>query len=178
MEVPIELCVSAKVYKQSSFRKGLITAIFVALYSAAIPYCYYTSGSPRKAAMINAQKIADEKWASLGNSTSLIDVNDTSSASTSSQYLEEREILPDSSLSRLLSSSSAALKSGDASKQDDFHQDESVNDAQSSQISPKDLSTTADNDAVMDYSKTGQQSSSGSWFGNMFGPSKVQHTKI
>ena len=32
------------------------------LYSISIPYCYLTSGEPRKFAMIRAQKLADEKW--------------------------------------------------------------------------------------------------------------------
>lgn len=168
MDVPIELCVSAKVYKASTFRRGLITAFFIILYSIAIPYCYYTSGSPRKAAMINAQKIADERWASLGNSTG--NANDTLLVGAyDSKTLEELEVLPDSSLSRLISSNdNAAFRSGDAANTDnDFNSNEG-NDGEG------DSSTHATGSGfVADYSQTGQQSSSSGWFGNLFGPSKV-----
>lgn len=40
----------------------LLTALIVLLYAVSIPYCYITSGEPRKIAMIHAQKLADEKW--------------------------------------------------------------------------------------------------------------------
>lgn len=40
----------------------LLTALVVLLYAISIPYCYFTSGEPRKIAMIHAQKLADEKW--------------------------------------------------------------------------------------------------------------------
>jgi hypothetical protein len=36
----------------------------IGLYAVTLPYCYYTAGEPRKAAMIHAQQLADEKWAS------------------------------------------------------------------------------------------------------------------
>jgi hypothetical protein len=33
------------------------------LYAIVIPYCYFTAGEPRKAAILNAQRLADERWA-------------------------------------------------------------------------------------------------------------------
>lgn len=63
MEVPIELCTSAKVYKRDPVRQMIWISILVALYAFSIPYCYYTAGDPRRAAMLQAQKLADEKWA-------------------------------------------------------------------------------------------------------------------
>lgn len=63
MEVPIEACVSAKVYRPDSTRRMILLAVLVAMYAVSIPFCYYTAGHPRKAAMIHSQKIADEKWA-------------------------------------------------------------------------------------------------------------------
>ena len=33
------------------------------MYAVVLPFCYLTAGEPRKAAMIAAQKLADEKWA-------------------------------------------------------------------------------------------------------------------
>jgi len=45
MEVPIDNnIVSARVYKKSPLRRGIITIVIVALYLFAVPYCYYTSG--------------------------------------------------------------------------------------------------------------------------------------
>lgn len=63
MEVPIELCTSAKVYRPDSRRRFFIFSLIVALYAWSLPYCYYTAGEPRKIAMEQAQKLADEKWA-------------------------------------------------------------------------------------------------------------------
>jgi hypothetical protein len=77
--IPIEKCVSARyvdlmfsnvyfdkfncrAFKKASERKWLLISILVLLYSISIPYCYITSGEPRRLAMIQAQKIADEKW--------------------------------------------------------------------------------------------------------------------
>jgi cation-transporting ATPase 13A1 len=64
MEIPIEFCVSARAYKAAPTRRIFLASLLIALYAAVIPYCYLTAGEPRKAAMISAQKIADEKWAS------------------------------------------------------------------------------------------------------------------
>jgi hypothetical protein len=36
-----------------------------------LPYCYYTAGEPRAAAMINAQHIFDDKWATEAAESSL-----------------------------------------------------------------------------------------------------------
>eukprot|EP01031_Cornospumella_fuschlensis_P038870 gene38870-47281_t len=53
------------------------------MYAVSIPFCYFTAGDPRKAAMIQAQKIADEKW----NADYLQSQNDTiSSADASFQF--------------------------------------------------------------------------------------------
>ena len=49
-------------YKSSSERRIVWISIIVLLYAISIPYCYLTSGEPRKVAMINAQKLSDEKW--------------------------------------------------------------------------------------------------------------------
>jgi hypothetical protein len=82
MEVPIELCNSAKVFRKDPIRSSIWTAFLVAMYAFSIPYCYNTAGEPRKAAMIHAQKLADEKWASEAsyidpattNGTSVVDM--------------------------------------------------------------------------------------------------------
>ena len=63
MEIPIELCKSAHVYKQDPIRRGIIIVILVILYAVSVPYCYMTAGEPRRIAMQQAQKLADEKWA-------------------------------------------------------------------------------------------------------------------
>lgn len=63
MEVPIELCQSAKVYKSDPIRRYVLLGLLLMIYAFSIPFCYYTAGEPRKAAMIAAQKLADEKWA-------------------------------------------------------------------------------------------------------------------
>ena len=63
MEVPIELCQSAKVYKSDPIRRNVLLGLLLMIYAFSIPFCYYTAGEPRKAAMIAAQKLADEKWA-------------------------------------------------------------------------------------------------------------------
>lgn len=67
MEVPIELCTSAHVYRPDSVRRMLLLAVLVAIYSFSIPYCYMTAGEPRRIAMIQAQKLSDEKWAAEVN---------------------------------------------------------------------------------------------------------------
>jgi hypothetical protein len=61
----------------------------VAMYAVVIPFCFYTAGEPRKAAMIAAQKLADEKWAkeafsmsNLTSSTIGMSSNDSSSGMT------------------------------------------------------------------------------------------------
>ncbi len=63
MDVPIELCTSAKVYRSDSLRRMLLISLIVALYSVVLPFCYYTAGEPRRTAMIQSQKLADERWA-------------------------------------------------------------------------------------------------------------------
>ena len=62
MEVPIEECSSAHVYKASSVKKWLIYAIIAALYAVSVPFCYKTAGDARAAAIIQAQRLADERW--------------------------------------------------------------------------------------------------------------------
>ena len=75
MEVPIELCQSAKVYRKDPIRRYLLLSILIVIYAISIPFCYFTAGEPRKAAMIAAQKLADEKWALESSSLSLDDDN-------------------------------------------------------------------------------------------------------
>ena len=72
MEVPIELCQSAKVYKPDPIRRYVLLGSLLAIYAFSIPFCYYTAGEPRKAAMIAAQKLADEKWALESSATALL----------------------------------------------------------------------------------------------------------
>lgn len=73
MEVPIELCQSAKVYRKDPIRRYVLLSVLVAIYAISIPFCYFTAGEPRKAAMIAAQKLADEKWALESSSLSIED---------------------------------------------------------------------------------------------------------
>src|SRR5687767_5042708 len=74
MEVRIELCTSARVYRKDSTRRIILTSLLVVLYGIAIPFCYNTAGEPRKTAMIHAQKLADEKWALESSS---VEINGT-----------------------------------------------------------------------------------------------------
>ena len=37
--------VSARVFKKSPLRRGIVTVVIVALYLFSLPYCYYTSGA-------------------------------------------------------------------------------------------------------------------------------------
>ena len=48
-----------RVYKASAVRKSMIFSVLIALYSVTLPFCYYTAGEPRKAAMIHAQKLGE-----------------------------------------------------------------------------------------------------------------------
>eukprot|EP00601_Ochromonadales_sp_CCMP2298_P019465 CAMPEP_0173300136 /NCGR_PEP_ID=MMETSP1143-20121109/17062_1 /TAXON_ID=483371 /ORGANISM="non described non described, Strain CCMP2298" /LENGTH=91 /DNA_ID=CAMNT_0014240493 /DNA_START=416 /DNA_END=691 /DNA_ORIENTATION=- len=61
MEVPIDIkeALPVKVFRPDPLRRSLLAALIVALYAAALPYCYLTAGEPRKAAMLQAQKLAD-----------------------------------------------------------------------------------------------------------------------
>lgn len=88
MDVRIELCTSAKVYKKDNTRRVILFSVLIALYAIVIPYCYFTAGEPRKAAMIHAQKLADEKWALESSS---LDLN-----STVVETNEFIEVIPDS----------------------------------------------------------------------------------
>lgn len=80
MNVPIELCTSAHVYRADPIRRAILVALLIALYVFSIPYCYLTAGEPRRLAMIQAQKLSDDNWASDmhfagDNSTTLQDFN-------------------------------------------------------------------------------------------------------
>jgi cation-transporting ATPase 13A1 len=55
-----------RAYRQAPAKKFLLLGFIVALYAVILPYCYRTAGEPRKAAMIHAQQLADEKWALEG----------------------------------------------------------------------------------------------------------------
>jgi manganese-transporting P-type ATPase len=62
MEVPIEGCSSAHVYKADRCRKLLLFVLISALYLFSVPFCFLTTGEPRRIAMLQAQKLLDEKW--------------------------------------------------------------------------------------------------------------------
>lgn len=87
MEVPIEDCESARVYKRSSARRALVWAAVLACYAASIPFCVRTAGEPRVAAMLQAQKLAEEKWANelaqQANETAAVDGGSEVSSSAS-----------------------------------------------------------------------------------------------
>jgi cation-transporting ATPase 13A1 len=55
-----------RAYRQAPLKKYFLLALIAALYAIILPYCYQTAGEPRKAAMIHAQQLADEKWALEG----------------------------------------------------------------------------------------------------------------
>ena len=78
MEVSIEHCTRARVYKPSSSRRILLISLLILLYSIVLPYCYNTAGDPRNNAISTAQKHADEKWEQWGNDDIINndDVND------------------------------------------------------------------------------------------------------
>jgi manganese-transporting P-type ATPase len=81
MEIPIENCKAAYAYRVSNTKKYVLLSVLLALYAIVIPYCYSTAGEPRYHAMLNAQKIADEKWLKESSSqhhiASEISSNDT-----------------------------------------------------------------------------------------------------
>ena len=83
MDIPIENCVSAKVYKPDPTKKFFLIAVIVALYAVVLPFAYFTAGEPRQAAIIRAQEIEDEKW-----NADISDLSDKSEneTSTSSQF--------------------------------------------------------------------------------------------
>eukprot|EP01038_Epipyxis_sp_PR26KG_P009128 gene9128-12312_t len=62
MEVPIEFCQSGKVFKAAPFKRAILLVLLIVLYAIIIPYCYITAGEPRKLAIVQAQKLIDEKW--------------------------------------------------------------------------------------------------------------------
>ena len=78
MDVSIEHCKSARVYRPSSSRRIILSSLLVLLYAIVLPYCYNTAGDPRQAAIISAQKLADEKWEQWGNDDAIDSSNSTS----------------------------------------------------------------------------------------------------
>jgi hypothetical protein len=76
MDVPIENCVSAKIYKKSPLKKATWFVLIVALYCVTIPYAYFTVGNPREAAILKAQRLEDEKWMESGTMDSDTDGDD------------------------------------------------------------------------------------------------------
>ncbi len=63
------------------YKYALIFALineFFSQCSITVPFCYYTAGEPRKAAILNAQQLQDEKWAQESSiSIPTFDNNDT-----------------------------------------------------------------------------------------------------
>lgn len=103
MDIPIELCVSAKAYRPASTKRLFFVSLVVVLYAIVIPYCYLTAGEPRRLAIISAQQLADKKWASFSgldfdedNSTTTDD--ESSSASLPSSSKVASTVVPDAPL--------------------------------------------------------------------------------
>lgn len=63
MEVLIEGCESAHVYRPSPLRRTFLIGLMVAAYAVVLPFCYNTAGEPRATAIIQAEKLAEERWA-------------------------------------------------------------------------------------------------------------------
>ena len=55
-----------RAYRAAPTRRLFLLTLLVAVYAVVLPFCYYTAGEPRKAAMVHAQQLADEKWALEG----------------------------------------------------------------------------------------------------------------
>ena len=150
MEVPIDGCVSAKVYKPAPVKRIILLSVLVAIYAVVLPFCYTTAGDPRRAAVINAQQLADEKWAA--ESAARLDIgNDTTvsgGASTQVVVEEEEEEVVDN---QLLSSSSSSSSTTDASAAD----------------------FTEDSLGYIDFGKK-NSSSGGGFLSGWFGPTKEQ----
>lgn len=82
MEIPIEGCKGAYAFKASSAKKYALLSLLIALYAMVLPYCYYTSGEPRYNAMLNAQRIADERWMKESSSSHILAESMTGNANT------------------------------------------------------------------------------------------------
>ena len=65
MNVPIEQCRSAHVYKSAPIRRIFYLIGILCLYALSIPYCLNTVGEPRAAAISRAQDKDDAKWADV-----------------------------------------------------------------------------------------------------------------
>lgn len=116
MEVPIDNNVSARVYKPSSTRRFFLLSCLVALYAIVLPYCYLTAGDPRRAAMINAQTLADEKWAAeAAISANQLSSNATESSETTFDSSLPAAELPTSTSSSETTSTSTSTSSASAS---------------------------------------------------------------
>jgi hypothetical protein len=158
MEVPIELCVSAKVYKSDPVRRLLLLGVVIAMYAVTIPYCYYTAGEPRKLAMIQAQKIIDEKWAS---EIHIITPDENNGTSTFNEIIYD-DSTSNSGTPDFLFDVSSKGDANAASASVSFLQDEFAEpDSDYSSGSMKPQSTTS-------------PASGGGYFSSWFGPSKEQ----
>ncbi len=62
MNVPIQQCSSATVYQAAPARRIALGLLLAIMYAISLPYCYYTVGEPRKAAIEKAQRLFDERW--------------------------------------------------------------------------------------------------------------------
>jgi cation-transporting ATPase 13A1 len=157
MEVPIELCTSARVYKRDPVRRLLWISALIAMYAFSIPFCYYTAGDPRRAAMLQSQKLADEKWAAeihilnATDSTNDIQMNqiiyDDSPSDSNSQFFFDVNSKGDSNVASDFSSGMA--------------HDEFSDDANSFATSST-------------MKKESSASSGGGYFSGWFGPTKEQ----
>eukprot|EP01032_Pedospumella_encystans_P012911 gene12911-14901_t len=121
MEVPIELCNSAKVYRKDPVRRSILGAILLALYAISIPYCINTAGHPRRDAMIQAQKLADEHWARESQT-----IADSASNATFVEFEPEVEV--EAFKTSMVDITGAGLSSqSGSSARDDFDDEEEVN---------------------------------------------------
>lgn len=95
MDIPIEQCKAAYAYKPSKLKKSIYICVFLSIYAVVLPYCYYTAGDPRYHAMLNAQKIADEKWLkeSTYNETMAMDLLDEEMMNKNEDKIENIRVL-------------------------------------------------------------------------------------
>jgi hypothetical protein len=76
MNIPIEHCKSAKVFKVAPVRRGVLLAVLLCMYAFTLPFCYNTAGMPRAMAIERAQRLEDEKWASEASQNSTLAMHD------------------------------------------------------------------------------------------------------
>jgi len=109
MDVPIDNGLSARVYRTSASKRIFWLSAILAAYAVSVPFAYFTAGEPREAAIIRAQQLEDEKWATdLAESTIKDLANSTSTSFESStpvaKAAEEDEEMSDEDQTFLINS--------------------------------------------------------------------------